>query len=210
LTALEEAVPHVRESGWDDEAVYEVGSPYISGARATMLRKALDAKADIIIFIDHDISFKPEDLLRLIETPGEVVAGLYRFKKPEVEYMGVLVTGSDHRPELRADGCMRALRVPAGFLKVTKEAVHRFMKAYPELIFGPLYNASVDLFNHGAIDGILWGEDYAFSNRWRACGGEIWIQPDLDLTHHSDDKAYPGNFSIYMREQPGGDLHGDH
>ena len=64
--------------------VHEVGSPYISAARATMLRKALDAKADVIVFIDHDLSWRPGDLLKLIETTGDVVGGTYRFKQDEV------------------------------------------------------------------------------------------------------------------------------
>ena len=57
--------------------VSEVGCPYISAARSTMLRKALDAKADVIVFIDHDVSWKPQDLVTLIQTEGDVVAGLY-------------------------------------------------------------------------------------------------------------------------------------
>lgn len=76
------------EAGYDHKTVYEIGCPYISQARATMLRKALDAKADHIIFIDHDISFSPIDIVRLIQAEGDVVAGTYRFKKDEESYMG--------------------------------------------------------------------------------------------------------------------------
>ena len=53
----------------------------------------------------------------------------------------------------------------------------------------------------------MWyGEDYAFSRNWLALGGDIWLVPDLQLDHHSADQVYPGNFHIYMRKQPGGDL----
>lgn len=206
ISALEASVSLVTGAGWDECCVEERGCPYISAARATMLRKALDAKADVIAFLDYDLSWSPKDLLALIETPGDVVAGLYRFKKAEEEYMGVLDTDADGRVRAREDGAIRADRVPAGFLKVTKEAVDRFMRGYPELVFGPTFNPSVDLFNHGAHDGVWWGEDYAFSRRWRAIGGEIWVVPDLDLTHHSADQAHPGNFHHFLRRQPGGDL----
>lgn len=204
VAAMEASIGAVKGAGWDECLIQEVNCPYISSARATMLRKALDARADVIVFLDYDLSWSPGDLLKLIETEGDVVAGLYRFKKPEVEYMGVLKTGADTRPLLREDGCIRATRVPAGFLKITKEAVHRFMDAYPELSFGPRYNPSVDLFNHGAHEGVWWGEDYAFSRRWIDCGGNIWVVPDLDLTHHSRDEAFPGNFHQFMLRQPGG------
>lgn len=169
-----------------------------------MLRKALDAKADVIVFLDYDLSWDPQDLLTLIETPGDVVAGTYRFKKDEEVYMGVWKTDAAGRPVLRDDGCFKAEKIPAGFLKVTKEAVDRFMQAYPELTFGVRYNPTIDLFNHGAINGVWYGEDYAFSKRWIECGGEIALIPDLNVNHHSGDREFKGNLHEFMLRQPGG------
>jgi GT2 family glycosyltransferase len=63
------------------------------------------------------------------------------------------------------------------------------------------------LFNHGAHKGVWYGEDYAFCRNWRDAGGELIIVPDLDITHHTTEKAYEGNFHIYLRQQPGGDLY---
>src|SRR5688500_15044072 len=80
LEALKDSVPALDEAGIDHCTVYEIGCPYISAARAKMLRKALDAKADAIIFIDHDLSWKPEDLVRLILTEGDVVCATYRYR----------------------------------------------------------------------------------------------------------------------------------
>lgn len=212
LAALEASVPLLDNAGLEHGVAFEVGNAYISAARATMLRKALDAKADVVVYLDHDVSWRPSDLLKLIETPGDVVAGLYRFKNDGEEYMGGLETRPpDHAPICRDDGCMRAVRVPAGFLKITKECVDRFMGAYPQLVYGPRFNPSVDLFNHGAIDGVWYGEDYAFCKRWKAMGEEIWIVPDLDIDHHEapskehpEGRVWTGNFHLYMTRQPGG------
>jgi hypothetical protein len=60
------------------------------------------------------------------------------------------------------------------------------------------YAPTFDLFNHGAHEGVWWGEDYAFSRRWREMGGEIWVVPDLDITHHSRDAAFPGNYHKFL------------
>jgi glycosyltransferase involved in cell wall biosynthesis len=192
LDSLEASIPLILEAGWEDGLVSEVGCPYISAARSTMLRKALDAKADVIVFIDHDISWKPEDLLALIETEGDVVAGTYRFKRDKVEYMGALITETDGTPTVRSDGCILAHSVPAGFLKITRKAVNLFLTAYPELAYGDKFSPCVDLFNHGAHEGVWYGEDYAFSRNWRDAGGDIWIVPNLNITHHAGDKDYPG------------------
>lgn len=199
LDSLAASLPLIEQAGWDHAMVSEIGNPYIGGARAAMLRKALDAGADVIVFIDHDLSWEPSAMLKLIETKGDVVAGTYRFKTPdELRYMGTVDDNADGTPKVRADGCIKAMRVPAGFLKITKEAVSRFMQAYPHLVYGPAYHPSVDLFNHGAHKGAWWGEDYAFSRNWIDAGGEIWLVPNINLNHHTTQDVFPGNFHEYL------------
>lgn len=203
IKALEESIPLIVGVGWEEGYAQCVGNPYISAARADMTRKALDAKADVIVYIDYDLSWRPEDLLKLITTPGDVVAGTYRFKKDEEEYMGNVALMPNGQVAGRKDGCLKAVNIPAGFLKVTKEAIGHFMAGYPELVYGPPFNPSVDLFNHGAHKGVWYGEDYAFSRNWNDLGGEIWIAPDLDLDHHSKDRVYKGNFHRYLTREEG-------
>lgn len=205
LDSLAASVPLLDAAGLEHCMVSEVGSPYISCARATMLRKALDAKCDVVVFIDHDLSWRPHDLLTLIQTEGDVVAGTYRFKTEKVEFMGGVLVGETGRPLVReSDQAVQAHAAPAGFLKVTRAAVQRFMRAYPHLVYGDPCNPSVDLFNHGAHEGLWWGEDYAFCRNWRALGGDVWIVPDLELTHHTKEAAFPGNFHEYLLSLPGG------
>jgi hypothetical protein len=201
LDAMRAEVPHLDAAGLDHKMVWEVGCPYISEARAKMLHRALhEADAEIVVFLDHDLSWKPGDLTKLVRTEGEVVAGLYRFKYPDVEYMGTVEAGRDRYPIVReSDGALKAVRVPAGFLKITRSAVQRFMRRYPELIYGDPVKPHIDLFNHGAHKGVWWGEDYAFSRRWRAMRREIWVVPDLDLTHHDHEAGdFPGNLHRFL------------
>lgn len=219
--SLENAVPAIEAAGFTNHGfTYTAGNPYISGARAEITRKALDAKADIIVFIDHDVSFDPEDMVKLLKAEGDVVGGTYRCKVEEIQYMGAIYTHmvgvkcycgeTDHaaimdgRPLIRKDGAIKARTLPAGFLKVTTTCLDKFMRSYPELCYGPQYNLSVDLFNHGAHEGIWWGEDYAFCRRWEDCGGENWLLPDLNIHHWEGDKAYEGNYHQFLLRCPGG------
>jgi hypothetical protein len=204
LASLEAEVPLLQAAGWDDSAVWHVGCPYISAARSLMLRQALDAKADVVVFIDYDVSWAPGALLRLIETEGDVVAGTYRYKRPEEEYMGRLFPGIGGTPIVRADGALKAFCVPAGFLKITRAAVARFIEAYPGLTYGDKCSPHIDLFQHGAHKGIWYGEDYAFSRNWLDAGGDIWIVPDLELHHNAAGECYRGNFHQFLLRQPGG------
>ena len=204
IRSLEASIPLVKAAGWQEGYAQELQNPYISAARALMTRRALDAGADVIVYLDYDLSWDPEDLVKLIETEGDVVSGTYRFKKAEEEYMGVLSPTLDGRPIVRADGAVKADWIPAGFLKITKGALAAMMKAHPELMYGDPTRPHFDLFNHGAHNWTWYGEDYAFSRRWGAMGGEIWLVPDLNITHWNGKEAFPGNFHRWLLRRPGG------
>lgn len=204
IESLEASIPVIRAAGWDEELVQEIDNPYIAGARAKMLRKALNHNADVIVFLDYDLEWPAEDMLKLIETEGDVIAGTYRCKIDDEQYMGAVFSGPDGHPIVRKDGCISASVAPAGFLKITTRAVDLLMAHFPELCYGPRYNQSIDLFNHGVYERLYWGEDYAFCRRYREKCGEVWIKPDLSLTHWMGDKPYPGNFHRFLCQQPGG------
>ena len=210
VQALKDSLPIIEAAGWEHGYAQIVNCPYISAARANMLRSALDAKADVVVFLDYDVSWAPGDLLKLIETEGDVAAGTYRCKTedgPTAEfYMGTWDTDPvTFAPVVRpSDGAIKAILIPAGFMKITAKGVDSFMVAYPELCYGPMYHQAVDLFNHGVRDRIWWGEDYSFSRRWKDKCGDIWLVPNLSIDHHDKGKVYKGNLHQFLLRQPGG------
>lgn len=215
LESLERSIPLIHRAGWAEGSVYEIGNPYISFARAHLLAKALKWEAEVVVFLDHDVSWEPEDLLTLIETEEEVVAGTYRFKdalRGEGDYMGAVYVDAEGKPLGRIKGdviYLKASAVPAGFLKVTRSAVEHFKRTYPEMVFGFEGKEYVDLFGHGVHKKIWYGEDYAFSRNWIDSGKELWILPQLKLGHWKDVgggqlEAYPGCFHEYLLQRPGG------
>jgi hypothetical protein len=196
--SLEACLPLIEANGWEHEIVVEANCPYISAARSKVLRKAYDGKADYIVFLDYDLGWTPEAMLKLLSAEGYVVAGTYRKMNDEEPYMGVFCAGLDGKPVTRQDGCIKATMIPAGFLRLSRVSVEHFARKYPELLFGNPLSPEIDMFNHGAIDHIWYGEDYAFSKRWCDSGGDLWIIPDLDLDHYKGDTCLKGNFHRYL------------
>ena len=213
LDAMVASVPILDAAGWEHSATFEVTNPYISAARASMLGKALKWGADVIVFIDDDVSWSPQDLLTLIETEGDVVGGNYRYKTDdEVRFMGKPFLGENGHPIVRKyDGAISMFAMPAGFLKITRAGVMRFLEAYPTLRMNWHEEGfSVDLFNHGVHNGTWFGEDFAFCRNWLMLDGEIWCPPNLNLVHNSrgyfglgglkwhPEKAFPSNYHEYL------------
>jgi hypothetical protein len=62
----------------------------------------------------------------------------------------------------------------------------------------------IDLFPQGLEDGQWVGEDYAFCRLWERMGGEIWVVPDMTLSHHGRGVEYSGNYHEYLMRQPTG------
>jgi hypothetical protein len=209
LAAMERMCPALDAKGVEHSAVFEVGSAYISWARANMLHKALATDAEFFVFLDDDLSWWPEDMLKLLETEGDVVSGTYRFRHEEEEYMGDWHRNPDQRPVVRTgDRAIKARMVPAGFLKVSRGCIRGLMRKFPELCFGAPERQAFDLFNHGAhVGGVLdarwWGEDYAFAHRWGQIGS-LWLVPDLNIDHHLKDRVWKGNLHRWLCKQPGG------
>jgi hypothetical protein len=104
IESLEASLPLVEAAGWEHGYTQTLGNPYISGARAEMTRKGMDAKADVMFYIDYDLSWEPQDLIKVLETEGDVVAGTYRCKtddRDEVLYMGAIENDPETIPTYR-------------------------------------------------------------------------------------------------------------
>ena len=201
--AFQDEIPFLKASGWASEVIYQRGLPYISASRAILLHTALRKDATVIVFIDQDISWTPGHAVKLIETDGGMLAGTYRYKHDEEHYMGGLNEVEEGIAAVRDDGCLEALVVPAGFLKVTREAVNRMMKNHPELCCGEASNPHFDMFSHGIIDDEWRGEDTAACMRWWKMGEKVWVRPDLEVNHHAANKDYPGHLGKYLERIAG-------
>ena len=85
-------------------------------------------------------------------------------------------------------------------------------KAYPELKYGATVvntlntgvNEAYDFFNMGSLGSSKWTtEDYAFCDRWREIGGQLWVYPDIEFTH-TGNKSFTGNFHKYLKGEVSG------
>ena len=225
VEAVDRSIASIKAAGHVVGASTVAGSAYISWAAGLLVAKAMLWGADAAVLIEEDMSFGEDALLKLIETPGDVVAGNYRYKSDIVEYMGfpllagdaggaydkpILSEGERSTMLIRKDGCIVGKSAPAGFLKITRQCVERFRRAYPDAICDDTRQGTefTDLFKHGGHNGVWYGQDFAFCRRWRDCGETVWIQPDLDISHwiKKDDGTYveyAGNYRKHLIEKHG-------
>lgn len=190
------------EAGIEFEFIPRSGDSYVDRAKNWLVREFLKVGYDQFLLIDSDISWDAKALIQILKSDYDVVAGTYRVKNDWDAYCGSVYTLENDRPMTDSNGLIRAKRIPSGFLKLSRTAVLRFYKAYEHLVYTQDDRSVVPLFQT-RIDGVYHGEDSTFCDRWQSIGGEIWLEPRLNLTHWGT-KGYEGNFDEFLMIQPGG------
>jgi hypothetical protein len=178
----------------------ECGNALIADARALIVAQFLDSKADTLVFIDSDVSWEAGALLKLLDAPVDMVAGIYPQRKDPINYC---VKWQD-KPELIADpetGLLQVDGVPAGFMKLSRKQLESMVEQYPDSEFyvetAPNKKAWA-LFADYRIGKHKMGEDYAFCRRWTDMGGKIWINPEVKMGH-CGFKTFQGHLGDWLR-----------
>ncbi|MCB2106907.1 MAG: hypothetical protein KDE14_04360 [Rhodobacteraceae bacterium] len=162
-----------------------------------------------LFFIDADISFTPDQMLKLIKADKDIAAGIYPVKnifwdkiarrtadgEPPHEAGLIYTARACKGADLKTDGDFATADYAAtGFMLIKRGVFEKMIAAYPETKFSyldvpePGHKPRDTLYAlyDCAFDpatGHYMSEDYAFCKRWRDIGGEIWIDLKSRLTH---------------------------
>jgi hypothetical protein len=167
------------------------GEALIGRARAAMLAKFLAGQATHLLFVDADIGFSPQAVFRLLDAGLDVIGGAYPTKAQDparpLAYEFEPLPGQ----ESAASGRRQVASVGAGFLLVSRTAARRIADGYPTLraSLGDMHELGVaeaamvfESFTDPATGRYL-ADHQAFCHRWRALGGEVWIDLAAGLSH---------------------------
>lgn len=175
-------------------------------ARNTIVAHFLASDCSHLVFVDADIGFGADAVLRLLAHERPVIGGLYRLKRLDradwaVEWH-VGPDGAVRRDP--ASGALEVASIGTGFLCLRRDALERLVAAFPDTRYRPppaedgaepAWHAHCHALFDSGVDratGRYVGEDYGFCARWRAIGGEVWCDPALLLEHHGQ-ACFSGN-----------------
>src|ERR1700722_20355117 len=130
--------------------IFKDGDALITRARASLVAQFLDdPSATHLLFIDADIGFEPQQVLRLIECGAEMCAAVYPIKR--IDWDKVKETLAAGRPNPAAAalqyvyevddphavtekaGFIKVRYAGTGFLMIRREALERMCAHYPPL-----------------------------------------------------------------------------
>jgi glycosyltransferase involved in cell wall biosynthesis len=177
-----------------------------------------------LLFIDADIGFDPAVVFRYLKAERDIVAGIYPLKGLDLDtvrslprdqpvaatlrYATKLMDGEVADPE----GFAQAEYAATGFMLISRRVLEKMAAGHPELKYTHGFTAdqtatTEDVSNLYALfdtsldrdRGLYLPEDYTFCNRWRAMGGEIWVDVRSKFTHVGSF-AFHGDFAAHQNK----------
>jgi len=194
----------------------------VTRARNVLVAYFLASDYTHLMFIDADIEFQTEDLLKLYAHKKDVVVGAYPKKGVAWDKIRSNLTdpvnkdkqlsdrdmasfGSDYAINFKfvdketktigvENGLIKLHDAGTGFMMISREAILKMIKAYPELKYNNDVNINnADLKDHfyalfdimiDPVDRRYLSEDYTFCRRWQEIGGDVWLDPTISLNHY--------------------------
>jgi hypothetical protein len=196
VRSLVSTLPLLFQNGIAFTQSFCIGNALVHVARNSMVAWFMAQKdATDLLFIDADMAWEPECALRLALSPHDVIGGAYLQKREGQEIYNVAPYRGTATTLIECD------YLATGFLKISRRAVERLIKAHPETKYLDSHGYECHgLFDTSLGEGKVIGEDALFCRRWRALGGKILCDPDMTITHIGT-KPYTGNFAdLILRE----------
>ena len=196
--SLFSAKEKLRENGIDSAIEFCTENCHVDDGRNYLVRDFLESDCEQLVFIDSDVRFDGEDLVRLIQFKQDVVAGVYPLKTDEPGYPVRFFEGDIWG---NADGLIKVRGVPTGFLKIRRSVLQKLYDSVPKYI--PKKEiGSHSLFIPLIFERVLRGQerlggDYEFCRKWSELGGEIFIDPHMRFGHIGQTE-YSGSLSSYL------------
>jgi len=162
--------------------------------------------AQYFMFIDADVHFDPQSVIRLIRSGHDLSVACYPKKFVDWNQAAEAVKKGDERNMAMlsaslvvnfgaekvaiVDGFAPVLDGPTGFMLIKRSVFEQMEKAYPDLhCKNDHQNRDFDYY-HAAFDCMIdpvnrryLSEDYAFCRRWQQMGGKIYADTQTTLGH---------------------------
>lgn len=168
----------------------------IQRARNHIVARFLASTCTHLFFVDADIGFTADAVLRILAHDRPIMAGLYRKKTlGSVDFaMNPLPDGEGTAECDPRTGAVRVAHAATGFLCIKREVLMTMWGAHPELRYR-LYETEGDPgpwrdWNFLAFDcfidkrGYYLSEDYGFAVRAAELGFQTWVDPGIILEHY--------------------------
>ena len=145
---------------------------------------------EYLFFLDSDVGFEADDVLKLLNHNKEMVCGAYPMKTIPLKWNFTIT-----EPKQREGDLVAIDKIGIGFSLIHRNVFIRIAKQYPELKYIPTnestthnpteqeFNNSYHYFHEMRQGNIYLPEDLSFFTRARSVGIQAWMDTSINLCH---------------------------
>jgi hypothetical protein len=145
---------------------------------------------EYLFFLDSDVGFEADDVLKLLNYNKEMVCGAYPMKTVPLKWNFTIT-----EPKQREGDLVAIDKIGIGFSLIHRDVFIRIAKQYPELKYIPTnestthnpteqeYDNSYHYFHEMRHGNIYLPEDLSFFTRARSVGMQAWMDTSINLCH---------------------------
>jgi len=170
---------------------------YIDRSRNMIVFQFLKSDCDRLVFVDSDLEFNDDAILKIIEHDRPLIAGAYRYKKDLEEYTTTLDFSRENNCKEESTGLVYVKHAPTGLMNIERKVFEDMITHYD---MKPDERKIYSFFDTGMRfegDNNWYGEDNYFCKRYSEMGGIIMVEPRITFTHIGT-KEYTGNFHEFL------------
>jgi hypothetical protein len=184
-------------------------SPLIHQARNYLTSVFLTTQYQYMLFIDSDVEFEPEAVIRMMVAKKRIVCTPYRVKSPEIDKHIYTVEFKDPKNILvLAEGLVEIEAGPTGLMLINRVVFERIIKNHPDLKIknkavpspGASHEFYYNFFDFGFNDGYAMGEDVSFCKLARDNDFRIFANIESSTVHHGV-YAWKGTFGESLKTE---------
>lgn len=170
----------------------------VNRARNSCAAKFLSGDATHLMFVDADIQWSPDSVIKLMQADKDIVGGIYPQKTLPPKMVVNTIDNGEREGDLVEVGT-----IGTGFMLIKRNVFERMIQEgatkYTDAIgLSDVENDHQYDFFNCTIDsqGRYLTEDWSFCRRWRQLGGKIWADTSIPLAHVGYHRFLPDMESL--------------
>lgn len=178
------------------------GHCHVDDSRNVLVRDFLESDCTDLVFLDSDVGWQAQDLVRLLLVDRDIVAGVYPLKQSPQKFPIRPIPGEIWS---ESDGCVEVEGVPTGFLRIRRHVLealyapsNKFLGQAESLDRKPIGI----IFERTYEDGQRFGGDYSFCRKAKAAGFKVHVLPDMAF-EHTGAHVWRGSLGAFWRREHG-------
>lgn len=167
------------------------GNCHVDDSRNSVVQEFLLSDCTELVFLDADVVWEPETLVKLCRIDVDLVGGIYPYRRDDEaskQSMPVITVPGITEP---VNGLLQVAGLPTGFMKIKRhvletlsaDAKKHWAKHDRRAMVPILFERTFDQMPDDPQVGARWGGDLSFCRKWHDKGGKMYAAVDLHLGH---------------------------